>query len=52
MQRFILNQNIELYRTALAREHDGPLRETIVELLARASRNLALLDADQGAGCP
>jgi hypothetical protein len=47
MQRFILNQNIERYRTALVLERDERLRYTVTELLAGALRDLALFEADQ-----
>lgn len=46
-QRFILTQNIELYRTALAETSDEGQRRSLVDLLTRATRDLALLDATQ-----
>lgn len=47
MQRFLLQQNIARFQSALDKEQDGPLRQTLVSMLASTERELALLCANR-----
>ena len=47
MQRFILQQNIELFRRQLASQPDDSARRTLHMLLSSAERDMAYLDADE-----
>ena len=47
MQRFILRQNIELFRRQLAGQSDEATRRTLHILLLSAERDLAYINADE-----